>query len=280
MDCSLSKTTEGPEWAHHAGVPERQQQITNPREAEEGWAPLPSLPRWTSDRQDPIPDLRPTTLKQAASSLYQYGCCVLPCSIAHHELEEWHRELGQIPHEQLKERNPYDGSRFTFGGHKALPHWRYHQLERDPWLLALCNRVLRPGWQCGKHTGDVVARRSSSSQPLHSDWSLYDTDSLKLGYALVVSLAVHDIDIDQAALRIMPWCYPGYSRLPYQNSDSTGLLGLQVALARGEMLVRDCRMAHSGMPNFTEQDRVLPGIHINTWEWFASLNGSEDTGRP
>ena len=57
---------------------------------------------------------------------------------------------------------------------------------------------------------------------------------------------------------------------PYQNEEDGKLCGLQVPLAKGEMLIRDCRMAHSGMPNETSNDRVLPGIQINTAEWLAS----------
>ena len=52
---------------------------------------------------------------------------------------------------------------------------------------------------------------------------------------------------------------------PYQNEEDGKLCGLQVPLAKG-----DCRMAHSGMPIETNNDRVLPGIQINTAEWLAS----------
>ena len=242
-------------------------------EAEEGQQKLLPSPSRVITDQATIPDLRPKTIEQASSTLYQYGCCILQCSLPTSELEEWHRDMIQLPVEQLTERNPIDGSRFTYGGHKALPHWRYKRLEMDPMLLALCNRVLRPGWAYGKHTGDVVVKRSFSSQELHSDWPNYDTDSREFGYALVVSLAVHDIETDQAAIRIMPWCNPGYDRLPYQNSSSGRLCGFQIPMTQGEMLVRDCRMAHSGMPNYTGHDRVLPGIQINTMEFFASWEG-------
>ena len=91
-----------------------------------------------------------------------------------------------------------------------------------------------------------------------------------LGYGLVVSLALHDTPAEQAALRIVPWCTPNYNMQPYQNEEVGKLCGFQVPLAKGEMLIRDCRMAHSGIPNETNNDRVLPGIQINTAEWLAS----------
>ena len=122
----------------------------------------------------------------------------------------------------------------------------------------------------GKRSGDLVTSNSSSAQRLHSDWREYPTHSRALGYALVVTLALHDVPAEQAALRIVPWCTANYDMEPYQNEEDGKLCGFQVPLAKGEMLIRDCRMAHSGMPNETNNDRVLPGIQINSAEWLAS----------
>ena len=41
-------------------------------------------------------------------------------------------------------------------------------------------------------------------------------------------------------------------------------------LFKGELLIRDCRVAHSGMPNNSNNDRVLPAIQINSAEWLAA----------
>ena len=96
---------------------------------------------------------------------------------------------------------------------------------------------------------------------------------MKWGYGLVASFTLHDTPAEQAALRIVPWCTANYDMEPYQNEEDGKLCGFQVPLVQGEMLIRDCRMAHSGMPNETNNDRVLPGIQILTAEFFASDDG-------
>ena len=178
--------------------------------------------------------------------------------------------MTHIPITTLWEREPYDNTHWSYGGCELLPHEYYARLEEDNALRELCHKVLSPGWMFGKRTGDLVTRYSPSWQRLHSDWSKYPTYSMGLGYGLVVSLALHDTPAEQAALRIVPWCTPNYKSLPYQNEEDGELCGFQVPLAKGEMLIRDCRMAHSGMPNKTNNDRVLPGIQILTAEWLAS----------
>ena len=116
----------------------------------------------------------------------------------------------------------------------------------------------------------MVTSNSPSSQPLHSDWSEYPTNSRALGYALVVSLALHDVPAEHGALRIVPWCTASYDIEPYQNEKDNKLCGFQLELFKGELLIRDCRVAHSGMPNNSNNDRVLPAIQINSAEWLAS----------
>ena len=215
-------------------------------------------------------NLRPSNVKHADSILYQYGCCVLKSSLEPEFLDAWLQKMKQIPITSLYEGERYDQTHFTYGGCELLPHEYYVRLEEDNALLELCHEVLSPGWRFGKRSGDLVTRNSLSSQLLHSDWTKYPTNVMSLGYGLVVSLALHDMPSEQAALRIVPWCTANYDMEPYQNEEDGKLCGLQVPLAKGEMLIRDCRMAHSGMPNETNNDRVLPGIQINTAEWLAS----------
>ena len=202
--------------------------------------------------------------------LYQMGCCVLPSSLRPIVLEWWRHEMERIPITQLYEREPYDHGHFTYGGYDHLPNGCYAQLERDPTLVSFCNRVLRPGWAFGKRSGDLVTRGCNSAQRLHSDWPQYPTESRRLGYALLVYIALHDVPAEQAAVRVVPWCTEHYHDNPYRDEEGGRLKGLQVPLRQGEMFVRDCRMAHAGMPNRTDADRVLPGIQILSPEWLQA----------
>ena len=151
--------------------------------------------------------------------LYQMGCCVLPSSLRPIVLEWWRHEMERIPITQLYEREPYDHGHFTYGGYDHLPAGCYAQLERDPTLVSFCNRVLRPGWAFGKRSGDLVTRGCNSAQRLHSDWPQYPTESRRLGYALVVYIALHDVPAEQAAVRVVPWCTEHYHDLSEAGID-------------------------------------------------------------
>ena len=179
------------------------------------------------------PSLRPSNVKHAASILYQYGCCVLKSSLEPEFLEEWLQKMKQIPITTLCEREPYDNTHFSYGGSDCLPNEYYERLEEDNALRELCHEVLSRGWRFGNRGGDVVTSNSPSSQPLHSDWSEYPTNSRALGYALVVSLALHDVPAEHAALRIVPWCTANYDIEPYQNEKDNKLCGFQLELFKG-----------------------------------------------
>ena len=231
---------------------------------------LPSPCRLTVQGESAVLNLRPGNVTQAADMIYSYGCCIVKSSLSAESLTQWLQEMQRIPVSRLEERNPFDASRFSYGRCGMLPDERYAELEEDVALNEICCKVLSPGWVFGKRGGDLVTRNSCSAQNLHSDWGRYPTYSRALGYALVASLALHDIPAEQAALRIMPWCMDGYGSEPYIDEEKGKRCGFQVPLARGEIIIRDCRMAHAGMPNTTNRDRVLPGIHINSAEWLAS----------
>ena len=91
------------------------------------------------------------------------------------------------------------------------------------------------------------------------------------GFALYVSIAVHDICLDQAAIRVAPWSLADYRKLPYPDIAGDSLAGFQLSLRKGDFLIRDVRMAHAGMPNGTTEDRVLPGTQVWSAEYLASL---------
>ena len=77
-------------------------------------------------------------------------------------------------------------------------------------------------------------------------------------------IALCDVPAEHAALRVVPWSVPGWQRLPYPDKEEQGMLcGCSLPLQKGDVLLRDCRMAHAGMPNESSIDRVLPGSPLN-----------------
>ena len=121
------------------------------------------------------------------------------------------------------------------------------------------------GWKAGMCGGDEVAPMTHNMQDLHSDWAGYKTNSMRLGYALVVSVAPRDVPVDLAPIRLVPWNRLGcIEEYPQRSQGDKDLFetGYELTLRAGEFLIRDCRVAHGGTPNRTVQSRCLPAVQI------------------
>jgi len=203
-------------------------------------------------------------VEQAAKILDTHGFCVFPSRLTNDCLDVWLLAMGKVDRNGCSERDPFDGTHFSFGSCEDLPMHCFQALMDDMNLRDVVDSLLSPGWYFCSCGGDVVTSFSPSAQVLHSDWAEYPTCSMKYGYALVASIALCDVPPEFAALRVVPWSCDAFKRLPYPDADSLGNLhGNPLPLQKGHILLRDCRAAHSGMPNACDRDRILPGSPLN-----------------
>jgi len=202
-------------------------------------------------------------VKYAARCLDDHGLVVFKSQLSHSDLDEWLEAMHNVNQAGLSEREPFDNTHFSYNGCPDLPLEKYMELILDPNFRRVVNALLTPGWTVRPSMGgDVVRAGSTSHQLLHSDWPDYKTNSMRWGYALVCSIALEDIPEDFAAIRFNPWSTPKATW--YENRDSNWeLRGSSVSLKKGDILLRDCRCPHSGMPNKHDRDRVLPGSPWN-----------------
>ena len=161
-------------------------------------------------------------------------------------------------------------------GHPLLDYKMYEEIFT---CGDLCDALdlLAPNWTIGTRGGDKVKAGSQSHQLLHSDWPEYSTRSMKKGFALAVSLAVHDVPSHRAAIRVVPWSAPGWTELDDDGTyaDCIGGMrqGFYAEMLAGDILIRDVRAAHAGSANHASQDRVLPGVQIyHPWTWVSDGN--------
>ena len=118
-------------------------------------------------------------------------------------------------------------------------------------------------WQYGNRGGDETEPSTDNFQELHSDWPSYANTSWKFGYGLVVSLALHDVPLELAPIRLVPWNKLKHSQQYPKLETDKFLQGYEVTLKRGELLIRDCRAAHGGCPNLDVQKaRMLPAVQV------------------
>ena len=108
---------------------------------------------------------------------------------------------------------------------------------------------------------DVALPHCDSVQNLHSDWSAYPTNSMLGGYALCVGVACQDITEQNGAPRYYTWDV--MSTTPYVE-ESDWSEAPRMTLRKGDVVFRDCRMAHGGCPNVTDGARYFVQMQTRT----------------
>ena len=196
----------------------------------------------------------------------KHGFAILPSGFSSQYLKEFCQHLSHLDlQERHHERSPYDKTHFSFNGHPQLDKEMYGQIFACEELCEALH-MLTPHWWIGTHGGDKVTGGSKSHQLLHSDWPQYSTTSMDHGFALAVSLAVHDVDENRAAIRAVPWSNPGWADVDhhgcYADCFEGERAGFYLKLKKGDLLIRDVRAAHAGSENQDYRDRVLPGVTI------------------
>ena len=169
-----------------------------------------------------ISSLYVSDISDAAFVLDTHGCCVFRSCLEDDFLLAWRLAMGKVDRKGCSEREPFDGTHFSFNSCRDLPTHHYQRLIEDQNLRHVVNTLLTPGWCVNRCGGDVVTGGSTSAQPLHSDWDKYPTSSMKWSYALVASIALCDVPAEHAALRVVPWSVPGWQRLPYPDKEEQG----------------------------------------------------------
>jgi len=118
-------------------------------------------------------------------------------------------------------------------------------------------------WAYGVAGGDVVAAHTTSYQDLHSDQWSYPVNMMFWGYSLAISVALHDIDVRGGPIRAVPWdVLNDYSMYPKDVADESPDGSTSILMRKGQILIRDVRVAHGGSPNLLDFDRFLPGLQI------------------
>ena len=129
----------------------------------------------------------------------------------------------------------------------------------------------------GKVVRMLLGLSKSWYQTIHQDWNV-DLCTMRYGYGLVISLAVHDITFDMGAMRILPWSNRANHKLQSVSEETQWSLHHRATLRAGQLFIRDCRCLHGGTPNETDVDRYLPSLQV--WPGRTIAAGWVPSGLP
>ena len=218
-------------------------------------------------------------MQQLVEIFWKNGACIIQGDLNPDVLQQMEQDLVSSPPE-VKHITSYPGRfRYRAGKPEDYKVEGYLSLIASPTLRqALDLLTLKgsgsTGWKVHTFGGDEVSPQTDNIQDLHSDWPAYKTNSMRLGFALVVAVAPRDITTDLGPMRLVPWSIlrrePDYPRLSRGEKDLYEK-GYEVTLKAGEFLIRDCRVAHGGTANATDQVRCLPSVQILSPQWLEQM---------
>ena len=227
---------------------------------------------------------RCSNIAEAHAAFDQHGFCIIASGMSDQTLSSWDGFMQQCVH-QLEAAPPdwqgYRGSgRHSFNVMSdSLANNHYYNCFRS--LIDLhdllarihnCSPNATNEWKKGSYYvksngGDVCKAEEHKYQKLHSDWEEYPLHDCHYGIPLVASIALCNIPKSFAPIRIVSKDRFVVQTLPCDDQGSIWGHEYFACLEKGDILLRDCRVPHSGTPNTTLRNRCLPGIVILSPEW-------------
>jgi ectoine hydroxylase-related dioxygenase (phytanoyl-CoA dioxygenase family) len=177
-------------------------------------------------------------------------------------------------------RAPTDGfaTQFTQGNIQQdpppFPPYLFREVLSNEAVVEVSRAVLGDGIINTFYSGNTNLP-SSAIQPVHFDTGHIWPGCAHPPHMLVVNLPLVDFTLANGATEIWPGSHlvadvgtPGSIRLRAEDLDEQRRRRepLQVEIKAGDMLIRDMRLWHRGMPNHTGEVRTMIAmIHVASW---------------
>ena len=196
-------------------------------------------------------------------SLDSKGYAVFPSGCTSKELDAL--ELAFVSSSTWSTREPNNRWSCTHPSNNEQPGWSV--LWTAPNIVAVLEAVANhcESTICVGPCGGDMCYPNARAQQLHSDYPKYDLCSMRHGFSLAVSIAVHDVS--DGPLRIVPWdktVLKGGNGEWYPTTPLTErpLAAELLCMKRSDCLIRDVRAPHGGSSHFGSVPRMLPGIQF------------------
>ena len=159
-------------------------------------------------------------------------------------------------------------------------------------VIKVSSALLGPGVKNAYYQGNTAMPRSTERQPVHCDvgqlWRPPDPPGPVFG--LVVNVPVVDVSPENGGTEIWPGSHQNQAVIHNSGDIKVPLKALeaqrlekppfQLSMRAGDVLIRDIRLWHAGMPNWTGEPRpMIAMIHWISWwntETVDFPKGTED----
>lgn len=173
-----------------------------------------------------------------------------------------------------------------------FPPYLSRQVLCNEIVIAITKSILGKGLRNGMYSGNTALPRAGGRQPVHADMGQLwpDLEIAHPAYALVVNVLPVDVSPENGSTEIWPGTHKDVSvvmqegdiKVTEEQLEARRKVspGFQYSARAGSVVIRDIRMWHAGMPNYTDQPRpMIAMIHyVRWWSELAPLEfaaGSE-----
>lgn len=230
--------------------------------------------------------LNAATLDAAVETMKEDGVLLLPQLIDVDHIDALNEKM------QLDLRRMNDGERFagSWSGLRPPPFspFLFKDIVFNEMAIAVTHRIMGDGVTLDSY-GANTAFPGDKPQPVHADthplWP--NLEMTPPPHCIVVNVCLDDVDATNGATKVWPGTHAHDLTLPENRRPIAEMLTdrdrrrppERVSSKKGDLILRDMRVWHCGMPNLSNAPRhMLAMIHRPRWaiKWgFEAEKGSE-----
>ncbi|KIW55290.1 hypothetical protein PV05_07582 [Exophiala xenobiotica] len=217
-------------------------------------------------------------LQKAIEALHRDGACAIVNAIDPAHLDKMNTRM--VKEAQILYDNP--NTHRNFGSRTGNiqqepvvePEYVFDDVVANPWAIAVTECMLGPNPHMRFYSANT-AFKADSRQPVHVD---VDFDFPKIPFGFCINVNLIDTSPENGATEIWLGSHTDCDQDTTAENGETGVRKdlrekrrkisppLQSSLPKGSLIIRDFRLWHAGMPNQTDDPRVmLVTIHFPAW---------------
>lgn len=227
-------------------------------------------------------DASPELIAEAVSYLHRDGILVLENAVDAGHLDTLQALLG--PETLEIARNPHHHFNWTKENMDQapplMPKLMFDDVWANPIVVAICSAILGPNVVCHYANGNT-ALTGTKRQPVHAD---IDKPHVLFPFAYAVNIVLGDASANNGATEV--WVGSHRDSNISQHDEFEGGYGLtikqeflnerrrhsppiQPCTKKGDIILRDIRLWHAGMPNKTASPRIMLAFVLQP-KWFQA----------
>jgi ectoine hydroxylase-related dioxygenase (phytanoyl-CoA dioxygenase family) len=219
------------------------------------------------------------TIQRALEAFHRDGIVILQDAIPHEPLNHLHRKMEEDVHTLLARNDPHFNHGKSAQNLSQRPPISKEYLHEAIWAnrhaSAVMQNLLGPNFQLAFYGANTAIPNGTGRQAVHSDAYFRHLD---FTFGVEVNIFLSDVSAENGVTEIWPGTHHGFNfkdhvpntrgwiKKARLDARAEILPPVQPTVPKGSIVIRDLRTWHSGMPNHTNDPRImLAFIYFPAW---------------